>query len=421
MSLELIRLRKTQLEGKSSFFAAFFDEFLYGSIDDLGTDGRWLFGVAKLKDNGCAPVGVDLMAAFEHCGCDHKIKPCRHMANLIAHYLGRPLDFIKAERPEWLVDFIDKKTFSKVVSDFPIISAERLETMQAGGTVLQTWLEDLMRGGLGAMKDVKETAAAILPRIGDSKMTGAVATIERWVFEMSKPENAGLDQKMELTAHTVSELSAFARALALYDSLPSDAWRHELARVAGVTRKKEEVKAINDSYSGRWALVWHQIEKQPYLPFSSLTCLWWSIEHQLFAVEMAYSPFRDALPKVVNGTQIQATMLFYPGLVRSRALPEDPVFIPTEAFEITDPHADFAALQAKHNQIIGKTPWPLPQYYYVLGRAALSKGTIVLTDEMGTTLSVENADYLFNFLTADEQVFLICIDRGKVSVLRAES
>jgi hypothetical protein len=225
--------------------------------------------------------GIALTEPAFKCSCPSRVFPCKHGAGLLLLLARQPALLPYAAPPAWLSEWLDKRQQSQekkaeknitsaakpaVAEPQPeevagavspegrgvglAVAPARLARMDQGAADLETWLLDLMRGGLAALDQQPrlfwESQAA---RLVDNQLPGLAATVR----ELASLRHLHADWPARLLSR-LGELYWLVRAFQNLDFLPVEA-RQEVLQQVGITLKKEELAAQAVPVTDEWQVL----------------------------------------------------------------------------------------------------------------------------------------------------------------------
>ncbi|GAA4506362.1 hypothetical protein GCM10023172_35540 [Hymenobacter ginsengisoli] len=369
--------------------------------------------------------GIDLTEPAFKCSCPSRVFPCKHGAGLLLLLARQPALLAPGAPPAWLAEWLAKRQSkgeeqaSKVaakaarqpaaeVPGTPDISqptaaaasptnaaqqkreAQRLVRMQAGAEDLETWLLDLLRAGLADLASkpgsLWESQAA---RLVDNQLPGLAAILR----ELADYPTAGPTWVDRLLGR-LGELYLLLRAFLNRENLAPAAWQ-EVALQVGLTLKKDTLLA--DASALAIADTWLVLGQHTW-PEERLTGrrTWLYGQHSgrlALLLEFAFGslPFATTL---VPQARYAGELVFYPGLLRLRAVPSNGLARRGDAAGGSPAPRTLTSLLDAYAASLARQPWlrELPATMWaVVGRNAA--GTWLLHDpDSGAALPLRLPD-----------------------------
>lgn len=285
------------------------------------------------------------------CTCPSRKFPCKHSLALMWMYAESPVEFGAAgDIPQWVTDWLgrrrktagnkagkptaagkdlslaratepEKPQDPKAIARKEAAAKKRAEETEAavlGATDdLETWIEDQLRTGLGAlMQDLPARCRAIAARMVDGKATALAGRLDEIPgLVMALPG----EERLDALIGYLGKLIILARAYRVDPKSP------ETRRAISTSETAETVLNSADAprFNSTWEIVGEQITtRRDDLVSQATWLLNLGTAGPKFAVLLDYFP--ASLGKrsgaFVNGDQFQAELVFYPGRAPLRAL-----------------------------------------------------------------------------------------------------
>lgn len=357
----------------------------------LGSDEAALWG--QCKGSGANPysVMIDLEGPAFKCSCPSRKFPCKHALGLFLLYVDGALT--AEDAPEWVAAWLDKRRSredAKAARDEAKskkdpetrarIEAKRLKTMRTGLQECETWLRDLASGGIAAMQDTWEHAAA---RLEDAKVPGAAGMVRQMQGAARDASPAGL----EVTARLAGRLFAVIRAFARYETLSPDQ-QADLRVVTGWSIDKQEVIARGAPVTGTWTIIGERViigdslrEQRVWLyePTLKRTALILNFAHGNAPLDLTMPP----------GIRFEADLVYYPGY------PQRAVITRREANDAAADtlcgHATIREAQAAFAGAKAQNPWLLTSAVVLCNVIPIVEHhTFYLSDASGDRLPIRH-------------------------------
>jgi len=346
--------------------------------------------------------GIDLTEPAFKCSCPSRVFPCKHGAGLLLLLARQPALLAPGAPPAWLAEWLAKRqnktdeqaekaaakaskqpatAASSEASQLPAPEAplpsnaaqqkreaQRLARMQAGAADLETWLLDLLRAGLADLASKAasqwESQAA---RLVDNQLPGLAAILR----ELADYPTAGPAWADRLLGR-LGELYVLVRAFLNRANLTPTAWQ-DVAQQVGLTLKKEALLAAPGTLAlaDTWLVLGqHTWPEERLLGRRS----WLYGQHSgrlALLLEFAFGsqPFATAL---VPQARYGGELVFYPGLLRLRAVPSAGLTRQADAGGRPAPRP-LAGLLDAYAASLARQPWlrELPATVWaVVGRSA---------------------------------------------------
>ncbi len=306
-----------------------------GKWQNLGLDEGVAWGEFQGSGNKPYQVAVGLEGPAFKCNCPSRKRPCKHALALFMLAAYQDSAIPAGERPVWVAQWLagrasvreQEKREPLAAQDTPNEApslpiepvraskrgAQREKRVREGTGALAHWMEDLARQGLGSAQSQPpafwdEQAA----RLVDAQAPG----LARRVRELSTFAHSGEDWPARLLDH-LGRLHLLLEAYARLDRLPLEL-REEIRSQIGWT---QDQSALRDQAGERddWLVVGQRITEEERLRVAR-TWLW-GVRSQVGVFTLDFAPpGRPIECAMIPGTHLDATLVFWPGPVRQRAL-----------------------------------------------------------------------------------------------------
>jgi hypothetical protein len=330
--------------------------------------------------------GIDLTEPAFKCSCPSRVFPCKHGAGLLLLLARQPALLAPGAPPTWLAEWLTKRQSKSeeqaekaaarpskqpaAPTDLseanppppaePATSAaqhkretQRLARMQAGAEDLEVWLLDLLRAGLADLASkpasLWESQAA---RLVDNQLPGLAAAL-RELADCPTAGPAWADRLLGRLGELYVLLSAFLNR----ENLAPTAWQ-DVAQQIGLTLKKEVLLA--DPTALAFADTWLVLGQHTW-PEERLTGRrsWLHGQHSgrlALLLEFAFGsqPFATVL---VPQARYGGELVFYPGLLRLRAVPGAGLTRQADAVGGRPAPRSLASLLDAYAAALARQPW----------------------------------------------------------------
>ena len=280
------------------------------------------------------------------CTCPSRKFPCKHVLALMWQFADNPADFVEAEPPEWVNDWLGRRRKSdhsatetqpkankniQLVTEeqTPELSPEEIAKKEAakakraaqlkaaneasirdGLTEFQQWVNDQLRTGMGTfVKEVSERCRQIAARLVDAKAANFASRLDEMP---AKIMNLGAAQQPAMAFKELGQMVLLSEA---WLTNPDD---HDARRAVGATESRDQLLSNADALhvSGMWESVGEKIETRRDGLVSHANWLL-NLDDQTpqrFALLQDYYPAslgrRDSGARL--GSQMSAELVFYP-------------------------------------------------------------------------------------------------------------
>lgn len=333
---------------------------------NLGGDGRALWGDCQGSAKEPYRVQIDLQDLASRCSCPSRKFPCKHSLGLLLLFAEEPELFQAAAPParvsEWIAGRDERAarqaapppTGTDVVTEERRASsrakraASRESKVAAGVETCAVWLRDMLREGLATAPNLPqshwETAAA---RMVDAQAPG----LARMIREMGGIPFSGAGWQDRLLA-AMSRLHLLLEAYRRIDSLNAEQ-QADVRSAIGFTVNREDVLAL-PGQADHWLILGRTLEKEGNLQVQRSWL--WGARSSRPALLLDFSAANQPLDRsLAPGTVLEGQLHFYPGTAPLRALPGEYRLInwPTEL----PPGQSIATALAGAAAMLAGNPW----------------------------------------------------------------
>ena len=284
------------------------------------------------------------------CTCPSRKFPCKHVLALMWMYVEDPGPFSDGAVPEWVTDWLGRRKKTVSATAVPVVSAagksladarrdepeaapdpkaearktaaaeKRAKETEAAllGAVadLEQWLEDQLRGGLGAfLNEATERCRTIAARLVDGKAQGLASRLDEMPAGLlARPSEARLDA-------LIQELGRIVLIGRAFTASPKDP---ELRRLVATSETREAVLESADAPRQRatWEVVGEQVSTRRDGLVSQATWLMNLGEGRRFALLLDFFPasLGKRTSAFLVGERFEAEVAYYPARVPLRAV-----------------------------------------------------------------------------------------------------
>jgi hypothetical protein len=278
---------------------------------------------------------IDLAQPAFKCTCPSRKFPCKHGLGLFLIYASQPATIPTGDVPPWAAEWLVKRQEKprakvaeqpKTAEDEARLSEQqqkrahkRAARVEDGVEELRLWLQDLMREGFRELpsrpRQFWEQPAA---RMVDAQAPG----LARRLQEMATIPYSGSGWPERLLTR-VGRLHLLLEGHRRLEALPDDL-KQEVRAHLGFTQSSEEVLASGERVAGVWSVMGRRVSSEDRLVVQR-TWLYGK-QAQQFALVLDFAPARGSTQQhgldlsLVPGTAFEATLAFFPGSLRRRAL-----------------------------------------------------------------------------------------------------
>jgi hypothetical protein len=299
----------------------------------LGADPQALWG--ECKGSGATPyqVQVDLAGPAFRCSCPSRKFPCKHGLALMLLKAQHDGAFTASEAPAWVSEWLvsrqqraQKKVESAEAGEGAATApdpkaaerktAQRQQRMSDGIAELSRWLGDRLRQGLASLPTQPEVWEQLAVRMVDAQLPGLAFRLRA----AGDLVGEGTDWPAPVLA-ALGALQLLCDAFARLDALdPSQ--QADVRAALGLSESRESVLAEGERVQAQWLVLGQSVDEEDRL---------WRRRVWLRAVESGRVALlldhahgaRRFEPAFVSGTQVAATLAFFPGTRPLRAVLAD--------------------------------------------------------------------------------------------------
>ena len=293
----------------------------------LARSDRALWG--EIYGSGKKPyqTRVDLQGPAFKCSCPSRKFPCKHGLGLLITFADDPGSFPTASVPDWVNDWLEgrdgraaKAAKRKAQGDKPADpkakarrEAAREKKVARGIEDLETWLEDLVRRGLVAVRsESSKRFDDMAKRLVDAQAPG----LSRRVRQLG----ASLFEGPDWGAAALRAIGSLELLTSGYRNVASlsDELRAELRTAIGWTTKETEL-AKQPGVTDVWRVVGCRCEELDRVT-AQRTWLWGTASKQ-YAVLLDFAAGNAPLDvSYVVGSQFTGELVYYPSALPLRAV-----------------------------------------------------------------------------------------------------
>jgi len=282
---------------------------------------------------------IDLENIAFKCSCPSRKFPCKHGLGLMLFYTQDPSAFnTTAELPAHVAEWLDKraeKEISKVQKeDKPVDelakqkrSAAREKKVEAGIAELRAWIKDVVRGGImNVPQQIYQFNQHITARMVDAQ-AGGLATQLRQINKI----NFYQDGWQRLLIKRLSLIYLLTEAYNNVEKLPI-AMVKELQTLIGWTTAKEDV-LLGSEVNDIWIILSITTNEEANITTERIWL--YGKESKSFALVLSFYA-GNQLPQhlLFSGIQIDAAIVYFPGLLPLRALIKTQQALPQQAMDL---------------------------------------------------------------------------------------
>jgi hypothetical protein len=292
---------------------------------DLGFSPEAIWG--RCRGSATYEVKIDLNDLGLSCNCPSRKRPCRHSLGLLMLFATAIDSIPEGSPPEWVQAWLDRRKARKSKSGNTGVQANRPVDQQArqkrmarredriaeGITLLERWLEDLIRNGLAAVElhgpTMWEDQAR---RLVDAQAPGLAARLR----SIAEIPGSGADWPSRLLA-ALGQLQLLLLAYQRIDLLPPDL-QSEVRQLIGWNLQLSDLREQGERVEDDWIVLGQREEEEDRLRLQRTWLVGKASRRQGLILQFApgLQPFAEAF---IPGTVETGTLVFYPGTSRLRA------------------------------------------------------------------------------------------------------
>ena len=296
----------------------------------LGANDAAVWGECQGSGSKPYQTQVDLSGPAFRCSCPSRKFPCKHGLALLLLRAADASRFASGDAPQWVAEWLGsraekaekKEQKAQAAAAAPADpeaaakrAAQRWSRMAGAGEELQRWLCDQVARGLGSLgREQRQGWKTMAARLVDMQVPGLAARLQ----EAADLIGQG-DDWPERLLHGLGLLQLACDGLQRHEHL-NPALRADLRTVLGWPHDKAEVLAEGESLRDRWQVLGQVTEERD----DKLTerRVWLHGERSgrralLLDHAFAGKGFEQGW---LVGTAVEATLAFFPGAQRLRAL-----------------------------------------------------------------------------------------------------
>lgn len=246
---------------------------------DLANAARWesrcadegaLWGACKGSGSKPYQTQIDTGNIAFKCSCPSRKFPCKHGLGLMLLYARQPDSFTKEARPQWVSDWLDKRTEREEKKsgkkEKPVHTAAQAKRADArqrgvedGIAELLLWMKDIVRNGILSMPEKKQSFFKDMAgRMVDAKAPGLAGMVK---------ELGGISYYKEgwqsVFMDQLSALYLVATGFLNRDKLPA-ALKEDILSLTGFTQSKEKLLE-KPGITDHWLVLGKQVSEDEQL------------------------------------------------------------------------------------------------------------------------------------------------------------
>lgn len=397
-----MNLSEQQIEGLAPNPAAFSAGKKLSGKDNwqqVASSSRAIWGA--IKGSGKSPylAQIDITHIAYKCTCPSRQFPCKHTIALLLLHTGSASLFVTQEEPEWVKDWMDKRSSKeekKVAEPKELTEEElqqketnkeksqaaRMSSVLAGVDELELWLKDLVRMG---MLDLPSRPPAEFKKVAARMVDAKASGLAGWVKALGNLNFQNDSWKSEALS-IVARLFLLLRALRNFDLLSAE-WQHTLRGLAGWSQSTKELldNTEAETIKDEWLAVGQEtlttdeeitIQRNWLVGMKSLrTALILNFGTRFSAMEN----------NVIPGTILEAELAFFPSILPERAAIKRQRQV-TKTWTIPPSATEsWEAIQEQRLQRIQTNPWSNDHIFFLkAARLVNADGSWMVGDSQRT-------------------------------------
>jgi hypothetical protein len=330
----------------------------------LGANDAAAWGECQGSGSKPYQTQVDLNGPAFRCSCPSRKFPCKHGLALLMMRAQDPKLFAEQEPPAWVAEWLasrgekalkrEERQVEKAAAPSDPESAAKRETqrwqrVEAAAQELKRWLADQLARGLGSLNgEVLQTWNTMAARMVDAQAPGLAFRVR----EVAAGVNRGPDWP-EKTLHRLGLLHLICDALHRRERMAPDV-QADLRTAVGWPHDKADVLAASKHLTDRWTVLGiateerddKLTERRVWLHGEQSGRRAWLLDHAFGG-----RGFEQAW---LVGSNVEATLSFFPGASALRALSAD---APTTLGPAIWPRAALSDEWASIARRVAACPW----------------------------------------------------------------
>ncbi len=330
----------------------------------LGRDDRSVWG--ECQGSGAKPyqTQIDLSEPAFKCSCPSHKFPCKHALGLFLLLADQPAAIQSSTPPDWVIEWLAnrderarKQIEKKEQPPKPVDveaqtkrAAKREAKIEAGIDELETWLCDLVRGGLAKAQTQPgsfwNNPAA---RLVDAQAPG----LARRVRELATIPASGAGWQERLLDR-IGSLHLLISGYRRLETLSTE-MQLEIRTQIGWTQNQDEVLA-QPGVRDRWLVLGQRNTEEDHLRTQRIWLWGTQTQRAALILNFAYGtqPFSDI--SLIPATTVEATLVYFPGAYPLRALLKERAR-DAQAINALPGHALVKDAHAAYADILTQQPW----------------------------------------------------------------
>ncbi|NME70476.1 SWIM zinc finger family protein [Flammeovirga aprica] len=354
----------------------------FGAGKKLSIPAKWLsYGKSErglwgeLKGSGKKPyrTQIDTVDFAYKCSCPSRQFPCKHGIALMLLYVGLDGKVEEKDEPEWVKEWLDKRTVKKEkvtekeeLTEEDITKknnnklkteAKRFAEVQSGVEELELWLKDMVRIGFLELPNQRKKIDALSKRMIDAKAN----RLSNWVRSYAELNFNNEQVWREEAMRTTAKLFLLIKTFNNYNQL-SPLWQQTIKTLVGWNQSTKEL--INDpeaeSLEDHWLVVGQETTERDGITTqkSWLLGLQTNRNALILSFKTNYSNFDHSLS---TGMLFEGTLKFFPSITPLRAVVSKQNFNLKELKVLPDFMDNMNEIYQLRAETLKKNPWELEQ------------------------------------------------------------
>lgn len=337
---------------------------------NLGHTPQALWG--ECQGSALYQTRVDLASLSVKCSCPSRKFPCKHGVGLMLLAATTPDALPESAPPDWVAAWLNQRAARAEAEATPKAPAAPKDDAKAaaaatkrigkreglvsdGLDMLDLWLHDLMRGGLGAVEaQPARFWYDMSKRMVDAQAGGMAGRLRA----MAGIVNTGRDWPQRLL-DALGETALLSHAYHQQATLDA-ALRADVRSLVGWSLSTDEVDAAGDHVRDQWITLGQTIFEDDHLRTQRTWLLGEQSARTALILQFSVG-WRDFGETFVRGSRFQAELHFWPGAYPLRARIASRPEVATPQMMRWLPHglgyASIDALLGEFARALGRQPW----------------------------------------------------------------
>jgi uncharacterized Zn finger protein len=295
----------------------------------IGQNADALWG--ECQGSALYQIRIALPTFTIQCNCPSRKQPCKHGLGLLLLAANTPEAVPVSEPPEWITTWLAKRTAankrketqeSPKETSSPTVTTtqrktaeKRLAQVNKGIELLDLWLNDLVRNGLG---NLETQPATFWDKQAAQMVDAQAAGLASYIRRLASIPNASPNWTEKLLAQ-LGKLALLTQAFHRIEQLES-AMQEDIRQLIGWNLKEEEVLANGERITDNWLILGQAVEDIEQRGRAQRTwLLGTTTKHSALLLQFSFAgaPFSVHHPL---GICQKAELVYWPSVQPQRAL-----------------------------------------------------------------------------------------------------